>query len=60
MQLSSQNFVWAIGGLCALHKVPFDAQLLIRSFVPPYDLTSLQALSLLPTSYPKDLMWMKC
>lgn len=43
MRLSSQHFVWAIGGLCALHKVPFDAQLLIRSFVPPYDLTSLQA-----------------
>jgi ATP-binding cassette, subfamily B, bacterial HlyB/CyaB len=43
MRLSRQNFVWAIGGLCALHKIPFDAQLLIRSFVPPYDLTSLQA-----------------
>jgi ATP-binding cassette, subfamily B, bacterial HlyB/CyaB len=43
VRLSSQNFVWAIGGLCALHKIPFDAQLLIRSFVPPYDLTSLQA-----------------
>ncbi|WP_036307787.1 peptidase domain-containing ABC transporter [Methylophilus sp. 5] len=43
MKLSNQNFVWAIGGLCALHKIPFDAQLLIRSFVPPYDLTSLQA-----------------
>lgn len=43
MRLSNQHFVWAIGGLCALHKVPFDAQLLIRSFVPPYDLTSLQA-----------------
>lgn len=43
MRLSNQHFVWAIGGLCALHKIPFDAQLLIRSFVPPYDLTSLQA-----------------
>jgi len=43
MRLSNQSFVWAIGGLCALHKIPFDAQLLIRSFVPPYDLTSLQA-----------------
>lgn len=43
MKLSSQNFVWSIGGLCALHKIPFDAQLLIRSFVPPYDLTSLQS-----------------
>lgn len=29
--------------MCALHKIPFDAQLLIRSFVPPYNLTSLQA-----------------
>jgi len=43
MRLSNQSFVWAIGGLCALHKIPFDSQLLIRSFVPPYDLTSLQA-----------------
>lgn len=43
MRLSNQHFVWAIGGLCALHKIPFDAQLLIRSFVPPYDLISLQA-----------------
>jgi ATP-binding cassette, subfamily B, bacterial HlyB/CyaB len=43
MRISNQNFVWAVGGLCALHKVPFDAQLLIRSLVPPYDLTSLQA-----------------
>jgi len=42
MRLSSQHFVWAIGGLCALHKIPFDAQLLIRSFVPPYDLITLQ------------------
>lgn len=25
-----------------MHKIPFDAQLLIRSFVPPYDLISLQ------------------
>lgn len=43
MRLSEQRFIWAIGGLCALHKIPFDAQLLVRSFVPPYDLISLQA-----------------
>lgn len=42
MRLSNQQFVWALGALCALHKIPFDSQLLIRSFVPPYDLTSLQ------------------
>lgn len=43
MRLSNNSFVWAVGNLCALHKIPFDAQLLIRSFAPPYNLTSLQA-----------------
>ncbi len=43
MRLSNNSFVWAVGNLCALHKIPFDAQLLIRSFVPPYNLISLQA-----------------
>jgi ATP-binding cassette, subfamily B, bacterial HlyB/CyaB len=40
--LSDKSFVWAVGNLCALHKIPFDPQLLIRSFTPPYDLISLQ------------------
>ena len=42
MNLNNQDFIWAVGGLCALHKTPFDAQLLIRNFIPPYDITSLQ------------------
>ena len=42
MKLNNQDFIWAVGAWSALHKVPFDAQLLIRSFIPPYDITSLQ------------------
>lgn len=42
MKLNNQDFIWAVGAWSALHKVPFDAQLLIRNFIPPYDITSLQ------------------
>ncbi len=42
MRLSNSSFVWAVESLCALHRIPFDAQLLIHSFVPPYTLASLQ------------------
>lgn len=40
--LGREAFVWAIGSLCALHRVPFDAELLLRRYPPPYDMTSLQ------------------
>lgn len=40
--LDRDAFVWAIGSLCALHRVPFDAELLLRRFPPPYDIASLQ------------------
>ncbi len=28
--------VWALGSLCALHRLPFSAELLIKQFPPPY------------------------
>lgn len=40
--MSNEEFIWAIDSLCALHKIPFESQLRIRSFVSPYELTSLQ------------------
>lgn len=29
------DFVWAMGSLCALHRVPFSAEMLAREFPPP-------------------------
>lgn len=42
MMLERDDFVWAVGSLCALHRVPFDAELLLRRFSPPYDVHTLQ------------------
>jgi hypothetical protein len=36
--LSRDAFVWGIASLCNLHRIPFDAELLIRRFPPAYDL----------------------
>jgi ATP-binding cassette, subfamily B, bacterial HlyB/CyaB len=40
-ELSSREFVWALGSVSALHGKPFDAQLALRQFVPPYTTPSL-------------------
>jgi len=40
--LNRDTFVWSVGSLCALHRIPFDAELLLKRFPPPYDLASLQ------------------
>jgi subfamily B ATP-binding cassette protein HlyB/CyaB len=34
--LSSDDFVWTLGQLCALHHVPFDPALFLGQFPPPY------------------------
>ena len=31
-----QGFVWLIGGLCQINRIPFDANLLLQQFPPPY------------------------
>lgn len=40
--LSRETFVWALASLCALHRIPFDAELLLRRFPPPYGTSTLQ------------------
>jgi subfamily B ATP-binding cassette protein HlyB/CyaB len=37
----TEAFVWALESLCRLHRVPFDAELLLKQFPPPYDLPTL-------------------
>ena len=44
--LGRESFIWAVGSLCALHRIPFDAELLLRRFPPPYDTASLQQAAL--------------
>ena len=39
--LDPAHFVWALGSLCALNRVPFDAELLLRQFPPPYNTDTL-------------------
>ncbi|MDR1661441.1 MAG: hypothetical protein LBR95_03305, partial [Azoarcus sp.] len=38
---STEDLVWAMGSFCALNRLPFDAELLIRRFPPPYTTDSL-------------------
>jgi ATP-binding cassette, subfamily B, bacterial HlyB/CyaB len=46
--LSAKQFAWAVGSMCAVHKKPFDAGLLLSQFVPPYvEASLLQAFSAL-------------
>lgn len=40
--LSAAVITWALGSLCRLHRIPFDAKLLLSQFSPPYTLASLQ------------------
>ncbi|HEX5767125.1 MAG TPA: peptidase domain-containing ABC transporter, partial [Burkholderiales bacterium] len=37
----TDGFIWALASLCRLHRVPFDAQLVLKQFAPPYDLATL-------------------
>src|SRR5687767_5832598 len=37
----TEAFVWALHSLCRLHRVPFDAELVLKQFPPPYDLPTL-------------------
>jgi len=33
---SAQDIVWVMGSFCALNRKPFDAELLVKQFPPPY------------------------
>ena len=39
--IERDQFVWALGSVCQLNRVPFDPNLLLQQFAPPYDLASL-------------------
>ena len=41
--MSGDDFVWTLGQLCALHRVPFDPGLFLGQFPPPYSLAKLFA-----------------
>lgn len=34
--IDGQDLIWALGSLCALHRIPFDPQLILKQFTPPY------------------------
>ena len=40
--LSVEGTVWGLGQLCALHRVPFSAELLRQQFAPPFNPPRLQ------------------
>ena len=40
--IDRSTFLWALGVLCQLNRIPFDAELLLRQFPPPYDAAGLQ------------------
>ncbi len=40
-RITAESFVWALSALCSLHRIPFDANLVLRQFTPPYALASL-------------------
>jgi subfamily B ATP-binding cassette protein HlyB/CyaB len=41
--VSRDDFVWTLGQLCALHRVPFDPALFLGQFPPPYSQEKLLA-----------------
>jgi len=38
-----EDFLWALGALCNLRNVPFDGELFVRQFPPPYSIEQLVA-----------------
>ena len=39
--LSGQDFIWVLGSLCQLYRIPFAPALLQQQFPPPYDRAAL-------------------
>jgi len=38
--LSGEHLLWLLGSLCNLHRIPFDAALVVQQFPPPHTLAS--------------------
>ncbi|HEX9802052.1 MAG TPA: peptidase domain-containing ABC transporter [Gammaproteobacteria bacterium] len=39
--IAREDFLWAVGSLCQVHRIPFEPQLLQHHYPPPHTLTSL-------------------
>jgi subfamily B ATP-binding cassette protein HlyB/CyaB len=39
--LEREQVVWSLAAMCQLHRVPFDGDLVLRAFPPPYTLETL-------------------
>src|SRR5262245_34811389 len=39
--ISARELAWALGGLAAVHRMPFDPALVLGQFAPPYSLATL-------------------
>src|SRR3954468_24735002 len=37
----TEGFIWALASLCRLHRIPFEPDLVVKQFPPPYDLATL-------------------
>ena len=42
-ELHWEDFLWALGAVCDLRNVPFDGELFVRQFPPPYSIAQLVA-----------------
>ncbi len=40
--LHRDDFVWLLGSLCNIHRVPFDARLVLSQYPPPYSTDKLE------------------
>jgi hypothetical protein len=38
-----EDFLWALGAVCELRRIPFDGELFVRQFPPPYSVAKLIA-----------------
>jgi len=38
-----EDFLWALGAVCELRGLPFDGELFVRQFPPPYSIAQLVA-----------------
>ena len=39
--LERENLVWTLAAMCQLHRMPFDGELVVRAFPPPYSVETL-------------------
>ena len=42
-ELHWEDFLWALGAVCELRNLPFDGELFVRQFPPPYTVAQLAA-----------------